>query len=342
MTARTDGGSCFTFRNDRMTQLTQADVAPATGAAENDADRAAADAARLGENIDPVALLWQQAIGIYEGAIELLPRIGIALIVLILTWIAANVVRWFVGGATRRAHIRPSLQNLARLLAGIVTWVFGIMVAAVIVFPGLTPASMLAGLGLGSVAIGFAFKDIFENFLAGIIILLRNTMRIGDFIECEEIDGKIVEIALRETLVRQTDGQLVIVPNAYLFKNPLTVRTDLDERRVTVIVGVAYGEDVDKARAVIKRAVEACGTVRRDGREVQIFAQEFADSSINYEVTWWTGSTPLDVRRSKDEVVAAVKRGLDEAGIEIPFPYRTLTFKEPLRTLNGSDHEAGV
>ena len=313
-----------------MTQIAQLDTAPAPGAA--DPDRAAAEAARLGENIDPVALLWQQAIGIYEGAIELLPRIGIALVVVIVTWILANVVRYLVGGAARRARMRPSLQNLLRLLSGIVTWVLGLMVAAVIVFPGLTPASMLAGLGLGSVAIGFAFKDIFENFLAGIIILLRNTMRIGDFIECEEIDGKIVEIALRETLVRQTDGQLVIVPNAYLFKNPLTVRTDLDDRRVTVICGVAYGEDVDASRSVIKRAVEACGTVRRETREVQIFAQEFAESSINFEVTWWTGSTPLEVRRSKDEVVAAVKRALDEASIEIPFPYRTLTFKEPLRT----------
>ena len=311
-----------------MTLLAQADVpAPAT-----DPDRAAADATRLGENIDPIELLWTQAVGIYEGAIELLPRVGIALVILLLTWIAANVVRWLVGSAARRAHMRASLQNLFRLLAGIVTWVFGIMVAAVIVFPGLTPASMLAGLGLGSVAIGFAFKDIFENFLAGIIILLRNTMRIGDFIECEDIEGKIEEIALRETLVRQTDGQLVIVPNAYLFKNPLTVRTDLDERRVTVICGVAYGEDVDASRDVIERAVDGCRTVRKGGREIQIFAQEFADSSINFEVTWWTGSTPVEVRRSKDEVVAAVKRALDDAGIEIPFPYRTLTFKEPLRT----------
>ena len=65
-------------------------------------------------------------------------------------------------------------------------------------------------------------------------------------------------------------------------------------------------------------------------RDVEIFAQEFADSAINFEVTWWTGSRPIDIRSSRDKVVAAVKRALDDAGIEIPFPYRTLTFNEPL------------
>ena len=288
------------------------------------------DAAQLGQNVDPVEKLIEQINGLYAASIELLPRLAIALVILILAGIVAWIVRKAVGSAARRARLRPSLRELCELVAKIVVWVLGIMTAAVVIFPGLTPASMLAGLGLGSVAIGFAFKDIFENFLAGILILLRNSMRIGDFIECEDIEGKVERINLRESHIRQTDGQLAITPNAYLFKNPVIVRTDRDQRRVTVICGVAYGEDVDSARDVIRSAVEACETVVTQGHEVQIFAQEFADSSINFEVTWWTGSTPVEVRRSKDEVVAAVKRALDDNGIEIPFPYRTLTFRGPI------------
>ena len=288
------------------------------------------DAAQLGQNVDPVEKLIEQINGLYAASIELLPRLAIALVILVLAGIVAWIVRKAVGSAARRARLRPSLRELCELVAKIVVWVLGIMTAAVVIFPGLTPASMLAGLGLGSVAIGFAFKDIFENFLAGILILLRNSMRIGDFIECEDIEGKVERINLRESHIRQTDGQLAITPNAYLFKNPVIVRTDRDQRRVTVICGVAYGEDVDSARDVIRSAVEACETVVTQGHEVQIFAQEFADSSINFEVTWWTGSTPVELRRSKDEVVAAVKRALDDNGIEIPFPYRTLTFKGPI------------
>ena len=290
----------------------------------------AEDAAQLGRNIDPVDKLIEQVNGLYAAGIELLPRLAIALVILVLAALVAWIARKAIASAARRAGLRPSLRELCELLVKIVVWVLGIMVAAVIIFPGLTPASMLAGLGLGSVAIGFAFKDIFENFLAGILILLRNSMRIGDFIECEEIEGRVERINLRESHIRQTDGQLAITPNAYLFKNPVIVRTDLPQRRVTVICGVAYGEDVDAARDVIRSAVQTCETVAQEDHEVQIFAQEFADSSINFEVTWWTGSKPVDVRRSRDEVVAAVKRALDENGIEIPFPYRTLTFKEPL------------
>ena len=130
--------------------------------------------------------------------------------------------------------------------------------------------------------------------------------------------------------MRQTDGQLVVAPNAMFFKNPVTIRTARDVRRTTVICGVAYGEDVDAARDVIANAVRGVDAVRDDVRDVEIFAQEFADSAINFEVTWWTGSRPIDIRSSRDKVVAAVKRALDDAGIEIPFPYRTLTFNEPL------------
>ncbi len=230
----------------------------------------------------------------------------------------------------KRTKLRQSLQELFALLTSIAVWFLGVMIAAVILFPGLTPASILAGLGIGSVAIGFAFKDVFENFLAGIIILFRREMRIGDHVECEGIEGQVSHIAIRESHIRQTDGQLVIVPNSILFKNPVTVRTDKDHRRVTVICGVAYDVDIDEARTVISDAVRGCDTVISDGKPIQIFAQEFASSSINFEVTWWTGSKPVEVRTSRDQVVSAVKRALDDAGIEIPFPYRTLTFKEPL------------
>ena len=204
------------------------------------------------------------------------------------------------------------------------------MIAAIIAFPGLTPTKMLAGLGIGSVAIGFAFKDIFENFLAGIIILLRREMRINDFIACEGYEGTVEAILIRETHIRETDGELVILPNSMLFKNPLTIRTDLEQCRTTIICGVGYGENVDEARAVIKAAVTSCKTVISDAKPVEICAQEFADASINFEVSWWTGSRPTDIRKSRDEVVAAIKSALDESGIEIPFPYRTLTFSQPL------------
>lgn len=280
--------------------------------------------------MEPLNILITQLREIARGAIEVMPQLLIALVIIILTYAFAKLARNIAQRILKKTKLRKSLINLLILFSSIAIWIIGIMIAAIIAFPGLTPTKMLAGLGIGSVAIGFAFKDIFENFLAGIIILLRKEMRINDFIACEGYEGTVEAILVRETHIRQPDGELVILPNSILFKNPLTIRTDLDQRRTTIICGVGYGENVDEARAVIKQAVTDCKTVISDSRPVQIFANEFADSSINFEVTWWTGSKPVNIRESRDEVVAAVKSALDKSGIEIPFPYRTLTFNQPI------------
>lgn len=280
--------------------------------------------------MEPLNILFGQLRQIARSSIELLPQLAVAILVLVLTVGLYKLVGYLTKRALKRTRLRPSLKELFALIASILVWILGLMIAAVILFPGLTPSSILAGLGIGSVAIGFAFKDVFENFLAGIIILFRREMRIGDYIECEDIEGKVAHIAIRESHIEQTDGQLVIVPNSILFKNPVTIRTHQPARRVTVICGVAYDVDVDNAREVITAAVAACESVLQDDKPIQVFAQAFGASSIDFEVTWWCGSKPVELRASRDEVVAGVKRALDDANIEIPFPYRTLTFKEPL------------
>ncbi|HEC59791.1 MAG TPA: mechanosensitive ion channel family protein [Methylophaga sp.] len=276
-------------------------------------------------------ILFDQLLEMAKSGIELMPQFLLSIVIIVITYFLAKLSSSIATRFFRTTKMRKSLINLLVLLSSIFVWMLGFMIAAIVLFPNLTPTKMLAGLGIGSVAIGFAFKDIFENFLSGVLILLRPQMRIGDYIECEGLEGKVENILVRETHIRQTDGQLVVMPNSMLFKNPLTILTDIPERRITVICGVAYKEDVDQARKVIKNAVLECKSVISDRRKVEIFAQEFADSSINFEVTWWTGSTPLEVRISRDEVIAAVKRALDDAGIEIPFPYRTLTFDQSLK-----------
>ncbi|ETA53387.2 mechanosensitive ion channel protein MscS [Rhodobacteraceae bacterium PD-2] len=265
-----------------------------------------------------------------EGAVAAGPRLGVAILVLLVTALVAWIFRGLLDRVGRRARFRRNLVDVLKLMSNTTIWLLGILMALTVVFPTITPGKALTTLGLGSVAIGFAFKDTFENFLAGILILLREPFQMGDFIECEGAEGRIERITIRDTHIRQTDGQLVVVPNAQLFHNPVTVRTNQEVRRTSILCGVAYGEDVDRARAVIYEAVRTVNLVRDDVRDVQVFAKAFGASSIDFEITWWTGSLPVDIRRSRDKVVAAIKRALDDEGIEIPFPYRTLTFKEPL------------
>ncbi|NEK23548.1 mechanosensitive ion channel [Sulfitobacter sp. JBTF-M27] len=276
--------------------------------------------------------------GYATGFWQVLPQLVLSVVFLVFVWAVAKVLSWVLPKMLRRARMRRALVDVVMMLAIVGLWLFGVLIAVTIAFPTITPGRALTALGVGGVAIGFAFKDVFENFLAGVLLLIREPFSIDDYIDCENIEGQVEEITIRDTHVRQTDGQLVVAPNAMFFKNPVTIRTAKDVRRTTIICGVAYGEDVDAAREIIAKAVRDVDSVRDDVRDVEIFAQEFADSAINFEITWWTGSRPLDIRSSRDKVVAAVKRALDEAGVEIPFPYRTMTFKEPLSIL-GKDAE---
>lgn len=284
------------------------------------------------KNADLLPALRAQITDHLEAFIAALPALSGAIIVLLLTWLISALLGMTIRKLARRLSLRTNLSEVFQMLAALGVWITGILIAVMIVFPSVTPGRVLTTLGLGSVAVGLAFKDTFENFLAGLLILLREPFRIGDHVDCEGIEGQIEDITVRDTRIRRTDGQLVVMPNSRLFQNPVTVRTDRELRRTTIIVGIAYGEDVDAARTVIANAVHEVDSVRDDVRDVQVFAQEFNSSSVDFEVTWWTGSRPVDIRASRDQVVAAVKRALDTAGIEIPFPYQTITFKDRLET----------
>ncbi|KZX50434.1 MAG: mechanosensitive ion channel family protein [Pseudomonadota bacterium] len=262
-----------------------------------------------------------------EGFVESLPSLAIAIFIVFLTWIVARFGARISDMIVGRTELRASLKTLIDTLVKLGIWLAGLFIAAIVVMPGLTAASLLAGLGIGAVAIGFAFQDIFENFLAGVLIMLREKMRIGDVIECEGITGKVEHITLRETHVRKLSGELTVVPNSILFKNPVEILTDDSQRRHEVVVGVSYDTQLDRAAEVIRQAVEDVEDVLAS-KGIDIFAQEFNSSSVDFLVRWWAGSTPRDGWESKDKVVRAVKAALDEAGIEIPFPYVTHTFKE--------------
>jgi small conductance mechanosensitive channel len=265
---------------------------------------------------------------------ESLPQFAAALVLVVLTWGVVWITRLAVRRALAAAKVRRSLIDLAQMLSSVGLWFVGILLAVMVALPTVTPGRALTAFGLGSVAIGFAFKDIFENFFAGILLLIREPFRLGDFIEVDDVEGKVERITIRDTHIRKTDGELVVMPNATIFKNPVHVLTNSDLRRTSIISGVSYDTDVDQARDVIEAAVRDVDTVRDDVRDVQVFAKAFGESSIDFEVAWWTGSRPIDIRQSRDEVVRAIKRALDNAGIEIPFPYRTLTFKEPAQIVS--------
>ena len=139
--------------------------------------------------MEPNRIVMNSLNSLVRDFFTILPQLTIGLILLALTWLVAVVVDRAAANLFRRTRLRKSLAELFSKLIFIAIWIAGLLTVAVVIFPTVTPAKALTALGLGSIAIGFAFKDIFENFIAGMLILLREPFRLGDFIECQEHRG---------------------------------------------------------------------------------------------------------------------------------------------------------
>jgi len=131
---------------------------------------------------------------IWASFVAHIPYFAAGLILLILTWVASKFASRLLSQALKRTRLKYSLRELADRFTVIAVWVAGILLAAMIVFLGLTPSKALGAMGIASIAVGFAFKDIFENFFAGVLILWRFPFENGDFIECEGIAGKVEQV----------------------------------------------------------------------------------------------------------------------------------------------------
>lgn len=262
-----------------------------------------------------IKTLHDQINAMLKGLIQALPSMAIAVIVLIVTWIVARFAVRIADRLTRGTHMRENLKQLVETVVRLVIWVAGLTIAAAIAVPGITPGSIIAGLGVSALAIGFAFQDIFQNFLAGVLIMLRDKMRIGDNIECEGISGKVERITLRETHIRAPSNELTIVPNSVLFKNPVRITTDNPLRRFQIMVSIVTDYDLDEAAKAIRAAVEGVQDVDKT-RPVDVFAREFSSSAVDFLVRWWCGNRSKDLP-VQDEVVRAIKRALDEASIKV-------------------------
>lgn len=257
--------------------------------------------------------------------VTILPGLLMAILILVATSFLATVVQRVVKRVVGTTIKSLSLQTLLVQTSRVGTWATGVLLASVLAFPDLRLGDLVALLGLGSVAIGFAFQDIFKNFLAGVLLLLQEPFSIGDQIIVDSYEGTVEEIALRATQIRTYQGEHVVIPNSVVFTSPVQVLTARPQRRTDLTVGVDYNTPLTKATSVLMNVLQSVDEVRATpSPEVDIV--EFGDSSINLVARYWTHPEQKCVRRIRTQVMMAIKQAFDEADIGIPYPIRTLYF----------------
>ncbi|MBE9190237.1 mechanosensitive ion channel family protein [Gloeocapsopsis crepidinum LEGE 06123] len=259
------------------------------------------------------------------SAIEALPAFAAAIVILFFTRYAANVTRRMTHVATKRVVKSQSLRSLLVQITHVATWVVGILFACVLAFPDLRLGDIIGLLGLSSVAFGFAFQDIFKNFLAGVLLLLNEPFRLGDQIIVNGSEGTVEDITIRSTQIKTYQGERVLIPNAIVFTSSVQVLTAMPHRRTDLELGVDYNTDLASAIDLLLETVKQVkGVLPSPSPEVDAVA--FGDSAIELMVRYWSAPQKIQVRQTRTRVIVALKRACDRAEINIPYPIRTLYY----------------
>ena len=283
------------------------------------------------DNVEQAQTSLTSLRGIANSFLALLPQIIIGIVVFILFYLAALAVRSAILRSTRGSGMGKALSRLARL--GVI--LAGFLIATVIVFPSVTPASALGALGFGSVAIGFAFRDILQNYFAGILLLWREPFRVGDQIETTNgFVGTVEAVETRATMIRTYDGRRVVIPNTNLFTDSVMVNTAYKVRRSEYDVGIGYGDAIERARRVMMETLRETEGVLQDPAP-DVLVVDLAGSSVNLRARWWTSSARADVLNVQDKVLTALKNALTKEGIDLPFPTQQILFHDQTEASDG-------
>ncbi len=273
---------------------------------------------------------------VVNGLLVAIPSLAVGLLVfaafvLIGMGVKAAVAR--LTEARLKAH-RNAGQAVGRLAQGLVILI-GLLVALSVALPSFKPGDVVQVLGIGSVAIGFAFRDILQNFLAGILLLITQPFRIGDQIVAKGYEGTVEEIQTRATYIRTYDGRRVVIPNADLFTDTVVVNTAFAHRRLEYDIGIGYGDDVEQARALILQTVRSIDGVLSDPAP-DVLLMDLAGSSVNLRARWWIAPPQrADALDARDHVLSAIKSALTAAGIDLPFPTQQVLFHDQTETTDG-------
>ena len=266
---------------------------------------------------------------IVVGFVERIPYFIASIIVILIFWFLSIVFKKVVYKLLGSRSRHQNLVKVFQRVGGALIIFIGFMIAMVIAVPGFTPAKLIGALGIGSVAIGFAFKDIFQNLLSGILLLISEPFRIGDQIVSGDYEGTVEDIKIRATTIKTYDGRQVVIPNSDLYTSALTVNTAYKQRRLQVAVGIGYEDDIEAAKAEILQALDKVESVSKRAQP-SVIATGFGDSTIDLMVRWFIeDGTQANKVTSIHQVIVEIKSALDAAGVNIPFPIRTIDLSDP-------------
>jgi small conductance mechanosensitive channel len=259
------------------------------------------------------------------AGVEFIPRLFVAVVFLAFFWLIYRAVRRLILGSLGKANVDPSIRDM---LGHLIKWTimgFGLVIAFNQI--GIQITALLTGVSIVGLAMGLAAQETLANFIAGIVIFWDKPFRIGDSIEIEGASGTVQRVTFRSTRMLDGDGQIIVLPNTFVLAHKLSNGSAHVLRRVTVKVGIAYGESIDAARATILSLTEQDTRICREPAP-SVVVTDCAESSVTLALGVWIREKGI-AGSIHCEYLERIKKALDAAGIEIPFPHMQLVMDPP-------------
>lgn len=249
-----------------------------------------------------------------------LPNIFSAFVLLIIFWIANKSIQKALSATLTRMKVSRQSQGLILRAARVILFIFAVLTVAGQLKLNIT--SLLAGVGVMGLALSFAAQDTIGNIISGIVIIIDGLFKEGDWISTGNMHATVTEIRMRTTVLTTFDNETVVVPNKQLAQERIVNYTMTPKTRVRVSIGIAYKEDISRARNIMLETISKDNRVLPNPKPV-VLVTELEASSVNMQLRFWA-EDPLLKYDLLWEYTEKCKIALDRAGIEIPFPHMQL------------------
>jgi small conductance mechanosensitive channel len=260
---------------------------------------------------------WESAHHMVDSFFSRLPALILGVVVFLLFYVLSIFVSRVIRRTTRK--YRPNMGVVFARLAGAAIVFLGLLVSFSVIAPSFQASDLIKVLGIGGVAIGFAFQNILQNFLAGLLLLWEEPFRIGDEIKLDNFEGTVEEIQTRATFIKTYDGRRVVVPNADLFTHSVTVNTALDTRRWEYDLTLKGTENLDSVRSIIIKTVgKVPGVLPDPAPEALVLdLSDIEGNAVKMRVLWWTKAPRQhEMLASYDKVLTAIRQALSQTKVD--------------------------
>ena len=260
-----------------------------------------------------------------KNAIPMGGRLLAALAILLIGYIIAQITTKIVRSALERSRVRDNVL-LIRFALGAIKWSIIIFVLIMALGQiGINVTALVAGVGVAGFVIGFALKDVLASFASGVLLIIRQPFKVGNFVQAGGEKGFIEELNVFSTVLRTPDNKVIVLPNSKVWGDTIVNYAGYETRRMELKVGISYSSDMDKAIAVVKKIMEKDKRILKKPAPF-VGVTELGDSSVNLIVRPW--AKLADYWNVYFDLTKKVKEEFDKSGIEIPFPQRVIHMRK--------------